>query len=101
MNAPVDPGLQALVLRNDAEGIGTLTLNRPGQFNAINGAMLDALQGAIDAIAKDESVRVIVLAGAGRVFCPGHDLKEMLANSNEEFVGDLFRRCSNVMLSIR
>jgi len=101
MNAPLDGAVQQLVLRQDAQGICTLTLNRPGQYNAINGAMLDALQTAIDSIAQDESVRVIVLAGAGPVFCPGHDLKEMLAHSNEPFVADLFRRCSNVMLSIQ
>ena len=89
------------VLRADAGGIATLTLNRPAQFNAIDGAMLTALQAALDAIAADASVRVVVVAGAGRAFCPGHDLKEMLANSNEAFVGDLFRRCCEVMLTLR
>jgi enoyl-CoA hydratase/carnithine racemase len=46
-------------------------------------------------------VRVVVIAGAGRAFCPGHDLKEMLANSNEAFIGDLFRRCCDVMMALR
>jgi enoyl-CoA hydratase/carnithine racemase len=81
--------------------VATLTLNRPAQFNAINGAMLTALQSALDAIAGDVAVRVVVLAGAGRAFCPGHDLKEMLANSNAAFIGDLFRRCCDVMLSLQ
>jgi enoyl-CoA hydratase/carnithine racemase len=101
MNAPLEAGMQPLVLREDAGGVATLTLNRPGQFNAINGAMLAAMQAALDAVAGDASVRVVVIAGAGRVFCPGHDLKEMLANSNEAFIGDLFRRCCQVMLSIQ
>jgi len=101
MNAPLDTDLQPLVLREDADGIATLTLNRPAQFNAINGAMLTAMQAALDAVGGDASVRVLVIAGAGRVFCPGHDLKEMLANSNEAFIGDLFRRCCDVMLSIQ
>ena len=101
MNAPLDAAVQPPVLRADADGIATLTLNRPAQFNAVNGAMLDALQSTLDAIAGDTSVRVVVVAGAGRVFCPGHDLKEMLANSTEEFIGDLFRRCCNVMLTIQ
>ena len=100
MNAPLESNLQPLVLREDADGITTLTLNRPAQFNAINGAMLTAMQTALDAIAGDASVRVVVIAGAGRVFCPGHDLKEMLAHSNEAFIGDLFRRCCDVMLAI-
>ncbi|MGH8799644.1 MAG: enoyl-CoA hydratase, partial [Casimicrobiaceae bacterium] len=66
-----------------------------------NRAMLDAMQTALGAIAADESVRVVVLAGAGRAFCPGHDLKEMLANANEPFVGALFRSCCEVMLTLR
>lgn len=101
MNVPLDASAQPLVLREDADGVATLTLNRPAAFNALNGAMLDAMRSALDAVATDESVRVVVLAGAGRAFCPGHDLKEMLANSNEAFLGDLFRRCSDVMLAIR
>ena len=100
MNAPLEIPTQPLVLREDAGGIATLTLNRAAQFNAINGALLDALQAALDAVAGDASARVVVIAGAGRAFCPGHDLKEMLANSNEAFIGDLFRRCCNVMLTI-
>ncbi|MEP6701508.1 MAG: enoyl-CoA hydratase [Betaproteobacteria bacterium] len=90
----------ALVLRSDAGGIATVTLNRPAQFNALSGELLNALQSTLDAIAIDASVRVVVLAGAGRAFCAGHDLKEMLANSNEEFVGDLFRRCCDMMLTL-
>jgi enoyl-CoA hydratase/carnithine racemase len=101
MGAPLEASIQPLVLREDAGSIATLTLNRPAQFNAINGAMLTALQSTLDAIAIDPAVRVVVLAGAGRAFCPGHDLKEMLANSNEAFIGDLFRRCCGVMLSLQ
>ncbi len=97
MNAPLD---QAHVLREDTGGIATLMLHRPAQFNAISGAMLTELQSALDAIAQEPAVRVVVIAGAGRAFCPGHDLKELLANSDEAFVGDLFRRCCNVMIAI-
>jgi enoyl-CoA hydratase/carnithine racemase len=100
MNAPLEATPAPLVLRADEGGIVTLTLNRPAQFNAINGALLAALQDALDAVARDASARVVVLAGAGRVFCPGHDLKEMLANSNEAFIGDLFRRCCDAMRTI-
>jgi len=101
MSAPIETTLESPVLREDAGGIATLILSRPAQFNAINGAMLAALQAALDAVAADSTVRVVAIAGAGRAFCPGHDLKELLANSNESFVGDLFRRCCEVMLSIR
>ena len=88
------------VLRTDAGGIATLTLNRPAQFNAISAELLDAMQAALEAVAADSAVRVVVIAGAGRAFCAGHDLKQMLANSTEEYVGDLFRRCCDAMLSI-
>jgi enoyl-CoA hydratase/carnithine racemase len=101
MNASLEAAVQPLVLRSDEGGVATLTLNRPAQFNALNGAMLTALQTELDAIAADSTVRVVVLAGAGRAFCPGHDLKEMVANSTREFIGELFRRCCEVMLSIR
>jgi enoyl-CoA hydratase/carnithine racemase len=101
MNVTLDTAVGTTVLRNDAGAVSTLTLNRPQQFNAINGAMLVELQSALDAIAHDTDVRVVVIAGAGRAFCPGHDLKEMLANSTEEFVGELFRRCCQVMLTIQ
>jgi enoyl-CoA hydratase/carnithine racemase len=89
------------VLRADMGGIATLTLNRPAQFNALDAAVLDALDAVFAAIAADEAVRVVVIAGAGRAFCAGHDLKEMLANSTEAFIGDLFRHCSDLMLAIQ
>jgi enoyl-CoA hydratase/carnithine racemase len=100
MNAPSEP-IAATVLREDDRGVATLTLNRPAQYNALDGATLDALGEELDAIAGDSTVRVVVIAGAGRAFCPGHDLKEMLANSNQEFVGDLFRRCCDNMLALQ
>jgi enoyl-CoA hydratase/carnithine racemase len=101
MNARIEAGIEPRVLRSDAGGVATLTLNRPAQFNAIDSAMLEALQGALDAIAMDRSVRVVVVAGAGRAFCPGHDLKELLGNSSESFIGDMFRRCCDAMQTIR
>jgi enoyl-CoA hydratase/carnithine racemase len=102
MNSPpFESAAESTLLRSDAGGVATLTLNRPAQFNAINRPMLGELQIALDAIGQDDSVRVVVLAGAGRAFCPGHDLKEMLANSTEEFIGGLFRSCCDVMLSLR
>jgi enoyl-CoA hydratase/carnithine racemase len=90
----------ASVTRTDAGGVATLTLSRPAQFNAISGDLLDALQATLAEVAADPAVRVVVVAGAGRAFCAGHDLKEMMANSNEEFVGDLFRRCCDAMLAL-
>ena len=78
----------------------TLTLNRPAQFNSLSQALLGELQAAIDAIAVDESARVIVIAGAGKAFCAGHDLKEMRANPTMDFQQSLFEQCSRMMIRL-
>lgn len=92
---------EPLVLRADrADGLTTLTLNRPGQFNSLSQAMLAALQAELDAIAASQTVRVVVIAGAGKAFCAGHDLKEMRGNHRKEFMQALFKQCGELMLSI-
>lgn len=91
---------EPLVLRSTQGGICTLTLNRPKQYNALSGAVLTELQTALDAIATDASVRVVVIAGAGPAFCAGHDLKEMRANPKREFYDALFAQCSRFMTTI-
>ena len=88
------------VLRTDAAGVATLTLNRPQQFNSLSQAMIAALQAQLDAIADDPAVRVVVIAGAGKAFCAGHDLKEMRANPDKAFMQDLFRRCGRMMMTL-
>ncbi|HTZ00195.1 MAG TPA: enoyl-CoA hydratase/isomerase family protein, partial [Rhodocyclaceae bacterium] len=75
MSAVIQPAAeQPLLLRNDVDGVATLTLNRPGQFNSLSEGLLTALQQTLDAIGKDAGVRVVVIAGAGKAFCAGHDL---------------------------
>ncbi|HQO29317.1 MAG TPA: enoyl-CoA hydratase [Accumulibacter sp.] len=88
------------VLRRDNGGLATLTLNRPQQFNSLSRAMIGALQTQLDAIAGDSQVRVVVIAGAGKAFCAGHDLKEMRANHNKAFMQDLFKRCGRMMMTL-
>lgn len=61
-----------------ADGVLTLTLNRPDRLNAIDIEMLDALVGALEEAAADESVGAVVLAGAGRAFCAGADIGQMI-----------------------
>ncbi len=94
------PDHQPILLREDHAGVATLTLNRPRHFNALSEDMLSALQAEFDAIAENTAIRVVVLAGAGRAFCGGHDLKEMRAHPDQEYYDDLFRRCSALMMSI-
>ena len=92
---------QPILLRVDRpDGLTTLTLNRPNQFNSLSSDMLSALQSALDAIAVDTSVRVVVIAGAGKAFCAGHDLKEMRGNHNKGFMQALFKQCGKVMMTI-
>lgn len=59
---------QLLLATRDARGVVTLTLNDPARFNALGTEMLSALQQALDAAGRDESVRVVVLAAAGKAF---------------------------------
>ena len=101
MNAPDESVERSMLVRTDDRGVATLQLNRPGQFNALSVAVLEALDHALDAVAADPSVRVVVLAGTGRAFSAGPDLKEMLSNCNEPFLGALFRRCCDVMLTLQ
>lgn len=89
-----------MLLRADAGGVATLTLNRPDQFNALSQALLARLQSALDAIAGDGSVRVVVIAGAGRAFCAGHDLKEIRERADARFTTEVFERAAALMTAL-
>ena len=91
---------EALLLVEATDGIATLTLNRPNQFNALSGALIGELQSALDRVAGDAAVRVVVLAARGRGFCAGHDLKELRAMASVAEVEALFARCSRMMMTI-
>src|SRR6476646_3520904 len=90
---------EELLLVEATEAIATVTLNRPGQFNALSSALIYRLQSALDRIAADASVRVVVLAASGRGFCAGHDLKEIRAMGELAEVESLFTRCSQMMMT--
>ena len=100
-SSPEDLSVAPLVLRHDAAGVTTLTLNRPDRFNALSEELLKALQAALDAVAANQAVRCVVLGAEGRAFSAGHDLKQMRANPDESYQRALFARCSRVMQSIR
>ena len=91
-----------IVTRIDKDAVAHLTLNRPEALNALSDDMLAALKAELEALAEDRNIRVITLAGAGKVFCAGHDLKEMQAGRQSEdggaaYFDDLFARCGAVM----
>lgn len=93
---------QPLVLREtDARGVVTLTLNRPLAFNALSEEMIAALRTEFGALANDESVRVVVLAAAGKAFCAGHDLKQMRAAPSLDYYRTLFDQCAQMMLDVQ
>ncbi len=85
----------------DARGVVTLTLNRPAQFNALSEALMTEMQRELDALARDEGVRVLVLAASGKAFCAGHDLKEMRAAPSSAYYQKLFQQCGKLMLSLQ
>jgi len=91
---------EPVLLRRDEDGIAWLTLNRPAQRNALSVALMSALQDAIDAIAKDGKIKLVVISGAGPGFCAGHDLKEMRANPGRQHYEALFQQCARLMTSI-
>lgn len=95
-----------ILIRQDADHIATLTLNSPGNFNALSDAMLAAMKAELSRLATDRSIRVVVLKGAGKAFCAGHDLKEMQSHRKDADKGAayyqaLFATCASVMQALQ
>lgn len=88
-----------ILLRDDADGICTLTLNRPQARNALSMALMAAIQDELDAIREDSTVKVVVIKANGPAFCAGHDLKEVRGLDKDSHL-PLFQQCSRMMMSI-
>lgn len=97
MDVKVDAGG---LLRRDADGVATLTLDRPDARNALSMDLMAALLAELGAVAGDSSVRTVVIAANGPAFCAGHDLREIRANPGREAYEALFARCSELMLAV-
>lgn len=91
---------ESFVVVETTGAVVTLTLNRPAQFNVLSGGMIKALQAALDQVRVNGAVRAVVLAGSGRAFCAGHDLREMRSHRDQAWLSTLFAQCSKVMLTI-
>ena len=96
----------AILEREVTGAVAHLQMNAPERLNALSDEMIAALHGALDEIAEDRSIRAVVLSGAGKAFCAGHDLKQMTAGRQNEDGGrayftDLFDRCTAMMTRIR
>ena len=94
-----DPSL--LLRHHHANGVTSLTLNRPEARNALSMALMSALEETLDELAADKTTQAVIIKGAGPGFCAGHDLKEIRANPNRDFYQTLFDQCSRVMLAIQ
>lgn len=97
----MSPSDNPLVIHaRDSRGVHLLRLNRPDSFNALSGELIAALQTGLDAVARDDLARAVVISAEGKAFCPGHNLKDMAARPSIEFYQALFAQCSNMMISI-
>ncbi len=95
-----------ILTRTDSNGVARLTLNRPAALNALSDDMIAALRDELAGLAADDATRVVILAGAGKAFCAGHDLREMQAareagDGGAAYFSDLFARCGALMQGLQ
>ncbi|MFL5674432.1 MAG: enoyl-CoA hydratase-related protein [Chloroflexota bacterium] len=95
-----EPGA-SLVRSEIAEGVATVTLDRPDALNALTIPMKEQLLSAFRAIARDREVRAVVLTGAGRAFCAGQDLKERLEPDATPLVVEVRDRYNPIIRAMR
>lgn len=96
----------AILERNDTGAVAHLHMTAPDRLNALSNEMLAALQNQFDALKEDRDIRAVIVSGAGKAFCAGHDLKQMTQGRQAEDGGkayfkDLFDRCARMMTTIR
>ena len=89
-----------VLLRHNARDIAWLTLNRPKAYNALSGDLMSELISSLSSIANERDIKVVVIKGAGKGFCAGHDLQEMKVNNNETFLENFFAQCCVLMQAI-
>lgn len=82
------------------QGLARITLNRPERVNALSRAMVADLDAALADVASDSEVRAVIIAGAGKHFCAGHQMDEMVGLGNSENQ-DIFAKCSIMMQRMR
>lgn len=83
------------------DGVATITLNRPDVFNAFNDPQSYELQDALKQVARDATVRAVVLTGAGRAFCSGQDLKAAQGEEKRSFYDSLHKRYNPIIRAMR
>jgi enoyl-CoA hydratase/carnithine racemase len=98
--AVAEKSSESLILRTDTGALSEITLNRPESYNSLSLGCMEALTSEFESLSRDNNVRVVILSGAGKGFCAGHDLKEMRRNPGKEFYEKTFDACTKMMLSI-
>ncbi len=97
--------MSALLLRENDGAVATLTMNRPDRLNALSEELMAALQAELDRIATEPATKVVILKGAGRAFCAGHDLRQMQGkrqapDGGRAYYMARFALCSRLMTTI-
>ena len=91
----------SILIREDGQdGVTNLILNRPEKYNSLSHELIRLIQEELDSIAHDSSVKVIILKGRGQAFCAGHDISEMIRDSDESAIRNLFEKCSKMMITL-
>jgi enoyl-CoA hydratase/carnithine racemase len=93
-------GAEPMLKRHDRGSVAWLTLDRPEARNALSRALMSAFEASLDAVATDRTIKVVVIAGAGPVFCAGHDLRELRSEPRREVYEALFAQCSRLMTKL-
>ena len=96
-----EPHVDLVLHSSDARGVHQICLNQPDAFNVLSSEAMHQLQVALDAIAKDEQARVVVISAKGRAFCAGHDLREMRVSPSLAYYKTLFHQCTRMMMSVQ
>ena len=91
---------EKILLRHNARDIAWLTLNRPKAYNALSSDLMSELISSLNSISNERDIKVVVIKGAGKGFCAGHDLQEMKVNNNETFLEKFFAQCCVLMQAI-
>ena len=88
------------LLQEIRDGVAWLILNRPQARNALSRGLMTALEGALESVAADKTVKIVIIAGTGPAFCAGHDLREIRAEPGRAAYEALFAQCSRLMTRI-
>ena len=89
------------IKQNLTDGVLTLTLNRPSQFNPLSTEMMESFQALLEEAQANALVRVVVVDALGKAFCAGHDLREMCTHTGADFYQAMFNQCAKLMLTIQ